>query len=322
MKFVTGHVISLADVAAGALVLAVFAAMVVLAVVALRRTSESSMKGALIGGGLVLGAVVLTALLFEPSRNLGAERRAVDTRMAELAARAIVPGSALACLDAVASVAVEAACEKALFAGPEAVAAALAYVNAQVSLLTASVALAERDPAYQPAVERLRRGIEEDRFGLVAQVLSTRGCAAPDCPDLVLVRDKKRILANMTGHAFATSVEAHARAWHPGGGAALAAVASTPFAIPGSSGAGADAGTAMASTTPGGRRKYELPSSETIPPVSIMDAESDVPPGIAEKRAAAARARREKPAAAHPAPAANPPQQHQPQPQAQTSGSR
>ena len=43
----------------------------------------------------------------------------------ELAARALVPGSALPCLDAIAGDVVEDACEKAIFASPEATAAAV-----------------------------------------------------------------------------------------------------------------------------------------------------------------------------------------------------
>src|SRR4029077_12750228 len=91
-----------------------------------------------------------------------AERRALETRAAELTARSLAPGSALGCLDAVASVVVENACERPLFASPEAVAAAVGYIDARFSLLVASAALAERDSRYQPAFERLRRALEAD----------------------------------------------------------------------------------------------------------------------------------------------------------------
>ena len=125
-----------------------------------------------------------------------------------------------------ANILVENACEKALFATPEAVAAAVAYVEARYLLLVASAALAARDPSYQPTVERLRRGIEEDRFGVAAQVFSTRGCNAPDCKDFAVLRDSRRIVANMKRSTFATHVEAHALAWNPG--AAASALAATP----------------------------------------------------------------------------------------------
>src|SRR5215831_11114184 len=64
-----------------------------------------------------------------------AQRRLLDERSAALTARAVAPGSALSCLDELAGEAVEAACEKAVFASPEAVAAAVSYVTAKLALL-------------------------------------------------------------------------------------------------------------------------------------------------------------------------------------------
>ena len=93
---------------------------------------------------------------------------------------------------------------------PEAVAAAVAYVDARFSLLAASAALAEHDPSYQPPLERLRRGLEADRYGLVAHVLTTRGCNGADCPELRLLRDPTRVVANMKAHAFEAFLGAHA----------------------------------------------------------------------------------------------------------------
>src|SRR6185295_7555163 len=216
MTFSSVHLISSAGIATGVLVLAAFAAwaaLAILTVLALRRNRESGLKGALWGGGVVLASVLLIALVLErgPARDLGAERRAIEARASELIAHAIAPGSALTCLDPVANIQVETACEKALFATPEAVAAAVAYVEARYLLLVASAAVAARDPSYQPTVERLRRGIEEDRFGVAAQVFSTRGCNAPDCPDFAVLRDSRRIVANMKSRTFASHVEVHAQ---------------------------------------------------------------------------------------------------------------
>ncbi len=67
-----------------------------------------------------------------------AERRSLEARALELTARAIAPGSALACLDGIAGEGVEEACEKAIFGSPESAAAAVSYVAAQLSLLTAA----------------------------------------------------------------------------------------------------------------------------------------------------------------------------------------
>jgi hypothetical protein len=334
----SGYLVSGAGIATGVFVLAVFAvwaAMIVLTVLAVRRSGESGMKGALWGGGLVLGSVLLVSLLFERvlTRDLAGERRAIEARAAELVSRAIAPGSALTCLDAV-SVQVESACEKALFATPEAVASAVAYVEARYSLLVASAALAARDPSYQPTVERLRRGIEDDRFGLVAQVFSTRGCNAPDCADFAVLRDSRRILANMKGHVFAAHVAAYGLAWPPGGAASALASATPSSAAPRPysgmvlSPAASEVGAMMpapASSSGGtGRPRYEYPSADTIPPISIMDPETD-PPGVAQqKRSASPRpvARDRAPAAPVPPPAGQLPAAVPPPTQAQTSGAR
>jgi hypothetical protein len=334
----SGYLVSGAGIATGVFVLAVFAvwaAMIVLTVLAVRRSGESGMKGALWGGGLVLGSVLLVSLLFERvlTRDLAGERRAIEARAAELVSRAIAPGSALTCLDAV-SVQVESACEKALFATPEAVASAVAYVEARYSLLVASAALAARDPSYQPTVERLRRGIEDDRFGLVAQVFSTRGCNAPDCADFAVLRDSRRILANMKGHVFAAHVAAYGLAWPPGGAASALASATPSSAAPRPysgmvlSPAASEVGAMMpapASSSGGtGRPRYEYPSADTIPPISIMDPETD-PPGVAQqKRSASPRpvARDRAPAVPVPPPAGQLPAAVPPPTQAQTSGAR
>src|SRR5215203_7178831 len=83
------------------------------------------------------------ALVYRVSiQEQAADRRSLETRLAELTARSLAPGSALGCLDAVASALVENACERPLFASPEAVAAAVEYVDARFSLLASSTALA------------------------------------------------------------------------------------------------------------------------------------------------------------------------------------
>ena len=314
------------DLTTGAIVLTVFltgAALAMIAafgVVAFRRAGESGISGKMWRGGLVVVGLILAWALLDLSliRDQIAERRALEARAAELTLRAIAPGSALACLDAVAGPAVEAACEKSLFASPEAVAAAVAYVDARVSLLSASVGLAERDQSYRPAFERLRRGIEADRFGLVSHVLMTRGCAGTDCPDLNLVRDKSRIMSNMRSRTFDAHISVHALAWNPGGVAvsgsssslpALAGAPQPPLATnqqssaapqPNPAVAGFGPATMGAASVPSplndptlssgvitpaaapnaaqGRPKIDFPSSASIPAVSIMTPEPGAPP--------------------------------------------
>ena len=306
------------DLVTGAFALSVFAAgaavavLVVLGVIAFRRAGEVGTSGALWRGALVLVGAVLAWMLLDRSsvrEEFAAERRAIETRAAELTARAIAPGSALACLDAVANVAVETACEKALFASPEAVAAAVAYVDARLSLLIASGRLAERDPGYRPSLERLRRAIEADRFGLVAHVLMTRGCNGGDCADLKLLRSTGRILANMKARTFDARVNVHAAAWHPAGAAVAAATPAptpavaampppTPMAAP-------------ATTTGAASRRRRAPTQVRFPLGRIDPAGQHHERGTrrpsAGGRAGRRAARRRAPAQAGPDPAGAPP---------------
>src|SRR5262249_8362990 len=66
-------------------------------------------------------------------RDVAAEQQALDARAFELAARAFVPGSPLACLAGPIGETVEEECERTLFASPETTAAAVSYVAAQLS---------------------------------------------------------------------------------------------------------------------------------------------------------------------------------------------
>jgi hypothetical protein len=272
----------LGAVLAGLAVLAVFGGFV------FQRAGVAGPAGAVWRGALVLAGAILAWTLLDRSvsREHAADRRAFDARAAELTARAVAPGSALACLDAVASGPVETACEKALFSSPEATAAAIAYVDARFSLLAAGIALAARDPSYEPALQRLHRAIEGDRYGLVAHVLTTRGCNSSDCPDLKLLRDPARILANMKARSFDAQIALHGVGWHspatalaaapPPSGAAEQAPRS-PDPIVGATASAAPPNMPLSS-------RYDFPSSASIPPISIMNAE---PPLPAEPRTAA-----------------------------------
>jgi hypothetical protein len=299
----TGHLMSGLDVATGTFVLMVFGAGVAVAVLAmlaramLRRAGQSGMASVWLSCGLVLVGGMLTYAFFDrmAAHEQIAERRALEARAADLTARSLAPGSALGCLDAVASIVVENACERPLFASPEAVAAAVEYVDARLSLLAASAALAEREPSYRPALERLRRGLEVDRYGLVAHVLLTRGCNGADCPELRLLRDPARVVANMKARTFEASLGVHALTWQQSGTSPAVAsappsvmpsvapptlansVTSTPLA---SNGAGA---TAPNGSSTVGSSRFDFPSASSIPAVSIMNPEPTTPP-VAEPR--------------------------------------
>jgi len=248
-------------------------------------------------------AVVIASLAIawvvavRPGGDPAAARRSFENRAAELTMRALTPGSSLACLDAVGSTAVEAVCEKTLFASPETLAAAIAYVDARLSLFVEGSEMG-RNSGAGDAFERLRRAIEADRYGLVAHVLTTRGCDADNCPTLNLMRDSTHVASNLKDRTFDANVVLHAGSWRSDG----SPVASVPVAAPSLASApmsspmpSASTSTAPAAPTPSSPSKFEFPSSASIPAVSIMSAEPAAPP--APKAA-------EQPA--QPAPAARP----------------
>src|SRR5438105_1466422 len=114
---------------------AVLAALAcILCLLAYSRAGREGPLGILACIALVLVGGTTAWMLLDGSsrRDLAAERRALDVRALELTARAVAPGSALACLDGGAGEAVEGSCEKALFAMPETTAAAVSYVTAQL----------------------------------------------------------------------------------------------------------------------------------------------------------------------------------------------
>jgi len=252
--------------------------------------------------GLLLGgaAVAWVVLSAASAGSFAAQRRALDARLLEMTTRAVMPGSALACLDAIAGELVEESCEKALFASPEATAASVAYVTAQLSLLADGSEYERRSGAnYEAALAGLRRAVETDRFGIVAHVLADRGgCTTDRCNAFGLLRDTSQVSDNLAEHKYETYVMHHASEWlqsalslmavnAPSASPSLAASAPSPAPGPPSAPAGKPNG-------------LYFPSSASIPPVSIMSAEPSGPqqqgaPADAAAKAAAAGAR--KPAA-------------------------
>jgi hypothetical protein len=206
------------------------------------------------------------------ARDQATARRVLDARAAELTLRAIVPGSPLACLEAVANATVEEACEKLLFASAETVAAAVAYVDAKLTLLADSLDLVARDPGYGASIERLRRSIEADRFGVVAHVLATRGCTAENCAAFKLLRDPQRVTANLRERSFDAHVVLHAAAWRSD------APAQAQASPPGPAVATAPSLAGTTGTAPPAAR-FEYPSAASIPAISIMNAEPPLPSG-------------------------------------------
>lgn len=274
-------------------VAALLVLVLVACAVAVRRYGSTGSAAALFGVPALV-VIAWSAWNFAEHailRQRAAEREALNARALQLATNAMVPGSALACLDAAPSEAVEASCEAAVFAKPETVAAATVYTEARLRLLADSVAYVRRvDRSYAAALNHLRRGLETDRYGFVAHVLATRdGCTADACDGFALLRDASTVKANISTRALNQVIARHALNW-PEHKAASAAAA--PFSL-------VPPPVATMSTVPV-TRPIDFPTAASIPPVSIM---TDPPAAAA---APAARPAPGTPAPPVPAAAAKP----------------
>jgi hypothetical protein len=211
---------------------------------------------------IVVGVVLLFAPLLATlgmatieklvALDRAAEQRLLALQASQLSAQALAPGSSLACLDTFATQALQPSCEKALFGTAEATTAALTYVAAQLSLLEA----AGHDTRSQPsgkALTNIRRALEADRFGLVAQVLAVSyGCTAEACERFAVLQDTRRVKANLAQGSFAVYVNKHT--------ADLSGLAAAQEAVP-----------PPAPVKP--TTNLYIPSAASIPPVNIMTAE-------------------------------------------------
>ncbi|MBW7965874.1 hypothetical protein [Bradyrhizobium sp. BR 10261] len=195
---------------------------------------------------------------------------------------------ALACLDDLAGDAVAAGCERALFGAPDTAAAAVAYTAARIDRLTALGDAATADKSLTLDTKVLRKALERDRFGLVAQVLVSRdGCTQFDCAAFRSLTDQQQVAANMDSHLYDQLVARYAPTWN------------SPVAAPGALPPNPIA--ALPPSMPSGKpTNAEFPSASSTPPVSIMTPE---PPTSATRQSSAANASAA-PAAASRAPAA------------------
>lgn len=230
--------------------------------------------------GMVAAAGGIAVLLFalwgawtwadrSAQRDRANERQALAARALELTARAVAAGSPLACLDGGAGEAVETSCEKTLFATPETVAAATAYVAARIALLSDAADYAQRAKTdYEGPLPAQRRALESDRFGFVAQVLATGyNCSAEKCDAFALFRDTTRLKENLKDHVFDGFVARSSAAWPARASRPVAA--SVPAVNPNGG----------PSPVPPG---FNVPSAASIPPVNIMATEPPAtPPAVA-----------------------------------------
>jgi hypothetical protein len=293
------------DPASGTLALPLWSAAVIAAlcvascVLLLRRAGRDGMMEAFSRAGLLLvGAAVVWVLLDATSAGTSAaQRRALDARLLEMTTRAVMPGSALACLDAAAGDLIEASCEKALFATPEAAAASVAYVIAQLSLLADGSEYQRRSGAnYESALGSLRHAVETDRFGIVAHVLADRdGCTADRCYAFGLLRDPSQVSENLRAHKYESYVMHHVAEWPQSVLSPVAVNSPPPTRPPPPLPAPVQSAASAAAGKPNG---LFFPSSASIPAVSIMSAE----PGGPAAASADGTSKPPAPAARRPAP--------------------
>ncbi len=244
-----------------------------------------------------IGVALLAGLATDRwiASDLAGEQRVLEGRAFELVTRAMAPGSALACLDASVSSAIEEGCEKALFATPESTAIAVSYVAAQLSLLASGKNYIQRAGVdYGPSLIQLRRNAEWDAFGIVAHVLAVRdGCTATQCQALAALNSPQRVRANLARRTFDANVTQYAAAWSATRERSELARHVEPAEPADQSATSARPAPAAAPRTP---NKYFFPSADSIPAVSIMSAEPPEPPAPSKDKAVAAEASRKLPA--------------------------
>jgi hypothetical protein len=222
----------------------------ILVLITLLRAEKSVATGALTVITLLAVGIAVAATIrgYGPlSRNMAGENRSLQQMSA-------APG--LSCADDLAGEAVLTACEKVLFGSPDSVASAVSQTAAQLDRLVAlgDVAIAERSMTLD--LKALRRTLEHDRYGLVAQVLRARDhCTPTDCAAFRVLTDNRQILVNMDNRLYDVLVARYAPSWN----------APPPAAVPVA---------ALGPSIPSGRpTNADFPSSSSIPPVSIMTAE-------------------------------------------------
>jgi hypothetical protein len=237
------------------LTLAAAVFLTIILLMALFRAEQSVANGVLAVITLFAMGIAVTAM---SSRPLGANRTDQDDAKSSLS----VSLPALSCLDGLAGESVETACEKVLFASPDSTAAAVSYSAAQILRLSSFGNAAAADDTMTPELQTLRRTIERDRFGLIAQVLMVReGCVSRSCPFFQFLSNSTQISANMSERFYDGLIGRYASIWN----------------IPASSLQAGNAPVAILGgiNLPSGKPvSGDFPSSASIPPVNIMTPES------------------------------------------------
>ena len=239
--------------------------------ITLMRAERSVANGALTVITFLAVGIAVAATL----RGNGPATRSAATEMRSWsAATAALP--ALSCIDDLAGDVVQQACEKALFGSAESTAAAVNYMASMITRLTALGDASTAQRAMNSEMQALRRAVERDRYGLVAQVLSARErCTPTECPAYRSLTDNHQIITNMDEHLYDGLVARYSPSWNALPAPPPVATASTaPLGM-------------LPSSLPTGRpTNAEFPSAANTPAVSIMTPE----PGTGAKPPAGATA--------------------------------
>jgi hypothetical protein len=226
----------------------------VLVLITLFRAEKSVANGALTVITLLAIGIAVAATLrgYGPPASPGARDDGPSLPQISTAS------PAMACTDNLAGESVQTACEKALFASAESVAAAVSFTASQLDRLVELADVAASQRSMTPELKTLRRTLESDRYGLVAQVLVARDhCTPSECDAFRVLTDNRQILANMDGRLYDLLVARYAPSWN----APPAAAVPGPVA-------------ALGPSVPTGRpTNADFPSASSIPPISIMTAE-------------------------------------------------
>ena len=217
-----------------------------LVLVTLVRAEQSVANGALTVITLLAVGIAVAAMI----RNYGPP----DSHARPSISATYPSLPALSCLDDLAGDVVLSACEKAVFATPESVAAAVTYVASQIARLNAQGNAAT--VTLTPELQALRTAIERDRYGLVAQVLEVRNhCTPTRCDAFRSLTDNHQIITDMDDHRYQMLVVRYAPTWNAPG------PITAPLVAP-------------AAELPTGKPTNEdFPSAASTPAVSIMSPE-------------------------------------------------
>jgi hypothetical protein len=236
---------------------------------------------------IALASAVVSGLLY---RDHAEEGRAILQRIFDLTALQAGSQSALGCLDISPGDPLEEICERTIFANPQAVASANAFVAARFSILGEALpyATAVRSSSAG-AVVSLRQVVENDPFGIAAHVLAARyGCSASQCSAFAMLTDTSKVVANLNARTYENLVSRYSPSWQGQGGPAVSAFGQDPAVAAVSSllGQGRPVVAPVLGSSPSLRavptgappKGLNVPPASSIPAVSIMTEEPRAPP--------------------------------------------